>query len=76
MKNNPRNKYNLALWSAVLTVVLLPTGMARAQAKSQSKPSGQNRLAPLLKFEGKFGPSFANKLSSGGASMFHLAKVL
>jgi hypothetical protein len=76
MKNNFLNKYNLVLWSAILTVVMLPTGMARAQPKPQSNASGKNRLAPLLKFESKFGPSFANKLSSGGASMFHLAKVL
>ncbi len=76
MKSNHRNQFIFVLWFAVLAPVLLPGGTLRAQAKPQGKSNGQNRLGQLLSFESKFGPSFTNKLSSGGASMFHLAKVL
>src|SRR5882724_1068050 len=76
VESNHRNQFISILCLALLTVVLLPNGNVSAQAKPQSKPTGQNRLAPLLKFEEKFGPSFTKRLSSGGASMFHMARVL
>jgi hypothetical protein len=76
VKSNHRNQLIFILCFAVLAVVALPTVKVMAQAKPQSKSDGQNRLAPLLKFESKFGTSFTKRLSSGGASMFHLAKVL
>ncbi len=76
MKSNRRNQFIFILCFAVLTVVVLPSGKVMAQARPENKSTGQNRLAHLLKFESKFGPSFTKRLSSGGASMFHLAKVL
>jgi hypothetical protein len=76
VKSNYRNQFISILCLTLLAVVLPPNGNVWAQAKPQSEAPGQNRLAPLLKFEDKFGPSFTNRLSSGGATMFHMAKVL
>ena len=76
MQSNRRNRFSVVLNFAALVFVLLSGLALNAQDKRQGGSGGQNRLAPLLKFEGKFGPNFTNKLSFGGASMLHMAKVL
>ena len=58
-------------------LVLLSCGLAReTQAQTKPKPGNANRLAHLNVFAKKVDPGFESRLSMGGATMFHLARVL
>jgi hypothetical protein len=74
VKNNSRNLVS-AVFCAVLFGAVLGSGVA-AQSRAQNPPDGRNRLAHLQAFEGKMGAHFLEHLSTGGANMFHMAKVL
>ena len=76
MTNNYRAPY-LSLISAVLVLVLFSFASAlRTQAQTKPSPANTNRLAHLNVFAKKVDPGFESRLSMGGATMFHLARVL
>jgi hypothetical protein len=73
--NSNHRKYSLlALFFVVFSVFFLAA--ENADAQSPAKTDGRNRLAHLQELEGKLGPRFTERLSTGGATMFHIAKVL
>jgi hypothetical protein len=73
VKTNLR-KVQITFFLAVTLWSLLAAAGLRAQT---STPRGaQNVLAHLPALEKKMGPHFRDRLSSGGATMFHLAQAL
>lgn len=74
MASNHRKHSLLASLFAVLSACLVL--VEHTDAQSRTKTAARNRLAQLRKFESKFDPHFVNRLSAGGATMFHVAKVL
>lgn len=76
MNSNPRQHLR-SVWCATLFGMLtLYAAAAEAQTKSQALPDRHNRLAHLPDLERRLGPNLMSRLSSGGANMFHMAKVL
>jgi len=66
----------IAISVVALLLCLASPRKAAAQTNAPGNPDGRNRLAHLPGLERKFGPNFTSRLSSGGASMFHLGKIL
>jgi hypothetical protein len=76
VRNSFRNTFAI-IWSAVVLLLCLASPLKlAAQTNPPSKPDVRNRLTHLPALEQRFGPNFTSRLSSGGASMFHIGKVL
>lgn len=75
--NADRRNYSAEILS-VLTccACLLLAGAFPLRAQRVSQPVAVNRLSHLNSLAAKLGPGMDQRLSAGGANMFHLAKVL
>jgi hypothetical protein len=63
--------------SVLVTVLSACIGLfVTIAVQSRTSTDPHNRLAHLQQFERKLGPRFTERLSAGGATMFHMAKVL
>ena len=62
--------------AAILAALSLLCSDTKAQTTRQASVLKPNRLAHLTTLESKLGPGFRSRLSSGGANMFHIAKLL
>lgn len=77
MNNSSQCKFRVAtLFMAFAAVCFCPRAGAQSVAKLQTKPDRHNPLAHLNEMALKFGPDMQRRLSTGGANLFHLAKVL
>lgn len=79
MSNNSRRTpraASLFIAVAALCVCSCPRARAQSPVKLQTKPDHHNPLAHLNEVAPKFGSDMQRRLSTGGANLFHLAKVL
>jgi hypothetical protein len=76
VKSKFRNPLKSGLCVAILGVCAVCGVTARAQTNPQSKPDRRNRLQHLPDLQRRLGRNVLPRLSSGGANMFHIAKVL
>ena len=75
MNNNCRSSF-LSLVSISIFLAVIFVGLAtRTSAQSNAHPATVNRLAHLNDFAKRAGANFEGRLSMGGATMFHLARI-
>lgn len=76
MTNNYRASLLSLFTAAIFFTVLFAGLVVPMHAQTKPNPPNVNRLAHLNAFAKKAGPDFEKHLSTGGATMFHLARVL